>query len=149
MGNYLQKLSLLVTEAYKDAHKKSVQVQSIFSYNRQSSSNMSDPQSILLRTVFQAMKERMNNLAQSLGMPPGLMKQWDCFAVRRCCILYSVHFHGSLNKQHTVLEFNFLVSQKRSQRKIHRIYLECLVFVYLEFSLAISNALCLSFHKSY
>ncbi|RWR91229.1 nucleoid-associated protein, chloroplastic-like protein [Cinnamomum micranthum f. kanehirae] len=38
------KLSLLVTEAYKDAHQKSVQ----------------------------AMKERMSNLAQSLGMPPGL-----------------------------------------------------------------------------
>lgn len=38
------KLSLLVTEAYKDAHKKSVE----------------------------AMKERMSNLAQSLGMPPGL-----------------------------------------------------------------------------
>lgn len=39
-----EKLSLLVTEAYKDAHKKSVE----------------------------AMKERMSNLAQSLGMPPGL-----------------------------------------------------------------------------
>ncbi|CAN6450356.1 unnamed protein product [Victoria cruziana] len=39
-----EKLSLLVTEAYKDAHQKSVQ----------------------------AMKERMSNLAQSLGMPPGL-----------------------------------------------------------------------------
>ncbi|XP_047321894.1 nucleoid-associated protein At2g24020, chloroplastic-like [Impatiens glandulifera] len=39
-----EKLSLLVTEAYKDAHQKSVQ----------------------------AMKERMNNLAQSLGMPQGL-----------------------------------------------------------------------------
>nr|DAD27458.1 TPA_asm: hypothetical protein HUJ06_028926 [Nelumbo nucifera] len=39
-----EKLSLLVTEAYKDAHQKSVQ----------------------------AMKERMNNLAQSLGMPSGL-----------------------------------------------------------------------------
>ncbi|GAB2286665.1 Nucleoid-associated protein At2g24020, chloroplastic [Dionaea muscipula] len=39
-----EKLSLLVTEAYKDAHQKSVQ----------------------------AMKERMNNLAQSLGMPPSL-----------------------------------------------------------------------------
>ncbi|KAI3454007.1 hypothetical protein Pfo_010670 [Paulownia fortunei] len=39
-----EKLSLLVTEAYKDAHQKSVQ----------------------------AMKERMGNLAQSLGMPPGL-----------------------------------------------------------------------------
>ncbi|TMW95567.1 hypothetical protein EJD97_008659 [Solanum chilense] len=38
------KLSLLVTEAYKDAHQKSVL----------------------------AMKERMNNLAQSLGMPAGL-----------------------------------------------------------------------------
>ncbi|KAJ8434813.1 hypothetical protein Cgig2_033535 [Carnegiea gigantea] len=38
-----EKLSLLVTEAYKDAHQKSVQ----------------------------AMKERMSNLAQSLGMPPG------------------------------------------------------------------------------
>ncbi|XP_058067688.1 nucleoid-associated protein At4g30620, chloroplastic-like [Magnolia sinica] len=38
------KLSLLVTEAYKDAHQKSVQ----------------------------AMKERMSNLAQSLGMPQGL-----------------------------------------------------------------------------
>ncbi|XP_062101724.1 nucleoid-associated protein At4g30620, chloroplastic-like [Humulus lupulus] len=37
-----EKLSLLVTEAYKDAHQKSVQ----------------------------AMKERMSNLAQSLGMPP-------------------------------------------------------------------------------
>ncbi|XP_008795203.2 nucleoid-associated protein At2g24020, chloroplastic-like [Phoenix dactylifera] len=39
-----EKLSLLVTEAYKDAHQKSVQ----------------------------AVKERMSNLAQSLGMPPGL-----------------------------------------------------------------------------
>ncbi|KAK2993992.1 hypothetical protein RJ640_005864 [Escallonia rubra] len=39
-----EKLSLLVTEAYKDAHQKSVL----------------------------AMKERMNNLAQSLGMPQGL-----------------------------------------------------------------------------
>ncbi|KAG0491303.1 hypothetical protein HPP92_004255 [Vanilla planifolia] len=39
-----EKLSLLVTEAYKDAHQKSIQ----------------------------ALKERMNNLAQSLGMPPGL-----------------------------------------------------------------------------
>ncbi|KAF3452945.1 hypothetical protein FNV43_RR03378 [Rhamnella rubrinervis] len=38
-----EKLSLLVTEAYKDAHQKSVQ----------------------------AMKERMSDLAQSLGMPPG------------------------------------------------------------------------------
>ncbi|XP_057957113.1 nucleoid-associated protein At4g30620, chloroplastic-like [Malania oleifera] len=37
-----EKLSLLVTDAYQDAHQKSVQ----------------------------AMKERMNNLAQSLGMPP-------------------------------------------------------------------------------
>ncbi|OWM65833.1 hypothetical protein CDL15_Pgr015258 [Punica granatum] len=39
-----EKLSELVTEAYKDAHQKSVQ----------------------------AMKERMSDLAQSLGMPPGL-----------------------------------------------------------------------------
>lgn len=39
-----EKLSLLVTEAYKDAHQKSVQ----------------------------AMKERMSDLAQSMGMPPGL-----------------------------------------------------------------------------
>jgi DNA-binding YbaB/EbfC family protein len=39
-----EKVSLLVTEAYKDAHQKSVQ----------------------------AMKERMSDLAQSLGMPPGL-----------------------------------------------------------------------------
>ncbi|KAJ4958176.1 hypothetical protein NE237_025287 [Protea cynaroides] len=39
-----EKVSLLVTEAYKDAHQKSVQ----------------------------AMKERMSNLAQSLGMPQGL-----------------------------------------------------------------------------
>jgi len=39
-----EKLSLLVTEAYKDAHQKSVK----------------------------AMKERMSNLAQSLGMPQGL-----------------------------------------------------------------------------
>ncbi|XP_058755300.1 nucleoid-associated protein At4g30620, chloroplastic-like [Vicia villosa] len=39
-----EKLSLLITEAYKEAHQKSVQ----------------------------AMKERMNDLAQSLGMPPGL-----------------------------------------------------------------------------
>lgn len=37
-----EKLSLLITEAYKDAHQKSVQ----------------------------AMKERMSDLAQSLGMPP-------------------------------------------------------------------------------
>ncbi|KAK3189734.1 hypothetical protein Dsin_029295 [Dipteronia sinensis] len=39
-----EKLSLLVTEAYQDAHQKSVQ----------------------------AMKERMSDLAQSLGMPQGL-----------------------------------------------------------------------------
>ncbi|XP_020109876.1 nucleoid-associated protein At4g30620, chloroplastic-like [Ananas comosus] len=39
-----EKLSLLVNEAYMDAHQKSVQ----------------------------AMKERMSNLAQSLGVPPGL-----------------------------------------------------------------------------
>ncbi|KAJ9129450.1 hypothetical protein P3X46_033823 [Hevea brasiliensis] len=39
-----EKLSLLVNEAYKDAHQKSVQ----------------------------AMKERMSDLAQSLGMPPGV-----------------------------------------------------------------------------
>ncbi|XP_074286350.1 nucleoid-associated protein At4g30620, chloroplastic-like [Silene latifolia] len=39
-----EKVSILVTEAYKEAHQKSVQ----------------------------AMKERMGNLAQSLGMPPGL-----------------------------------------------------------------------------
>ncbi|KAK7265077.1 hypothetical protein RJT34_32693 [Clitoria ternatea] len=39
-----EKLSLLITEAYKDAHQKSVQ----------------------------AMKERMSDLAQSLGVPPGL-----------------------------------------------------------------------------
>lgn len=39
-----EKLSLLVTEAYKDAHQKSVL----------------------------AMKERMSDLAQSLGMPPGV-----------------------------------------------------------------------------
>ncbi|XP_057967266.1 nucleoid-associated protein At4g30620, chloroplastic isoform X3 [Malania oleifera] len=39
-----EKLSLLITEAYKDAHQKSVQ----------------------------AMKERMSDLAQSLGMPPGV-----------------------------------------------------------------------------
>ncbi|KAK7849117.1 nucleoid-associated protein [Quercus suber] len=42
-GELIKKLSLLVTEAYKDAHQKSVQ----------------------------AMKERMSDLAQSLGMPPG------------------------------------------------------------------------------
>ncbi|KAA8522857.1 hypothetical protein F0562_009280 [Nyssa sinensis] len=42
-----EKLSLLVTEAYKDAHQKSVL----------------------------AMKERMSDLAQSLGMPPGLGDQ--------------------------------------------------------------------------
>ncbi|KAL8145268.1 nucleoid-associated protein At4g30620, chloroplastic-like [Apium graveolens] len=39
-----EKLSLLITEAYKDAHQKSIL----------------------------AMKERMSDLAQSLGMPPGL-----------------------------------------------------------------------------
>ncbi|KAI5392618.1 hypothetical protein KIW84_077136 [Lathyrus oleraceus] len=39
-----KKVSLLVTEAYKDAHQKSVQ----------------------------AMKERRSDIAQSLGMPPGL-----------------------------------------------------------------------------
>lgn len=39
-----EKLSLLVTEAYQDAHQKSVQ----------------------------AMKQRMSDLAQSLGMPQGL-----------------------------------------------------------------------------
>ncbi|KAI5676290.1 hypothetical protein M9H77_07240 [Catharanthus roseus] len=39
-----EKLSLLINEAYKDAHQKSVL----------------------------AMKERMSDLAQSLGMPPGL-----------------------------------------------------------------------------
>lgn len=40
----VERVSLLVNEAYKDAHQKSVL----------------------------AMKERMKNLAQSLGMPPGL-----------------------------------------------------------------------------
>ncbi|RAL38069.1 hypothetical protein DM860_000763 [Cuscuta australis] len=44
MGLGAQKLALLVTEAYMDAHQKSVQ----------------------------GMKERMSNLAQSLGMPEGL-----------------------------------------------------------------------------
>ncbi|XP_071737152.1 nucleoid-associated protein At4g30620, chloroplastic-like [Rutidosis leptorrhynchoides] len=39
-----EKLSLLITEAYRDAHQKSVQ----------------------------AMKARMGDLAQSLGMPPGM-----------------------------------------------------------------------------
>ncbi|XP_076933058.1 nucleoid-associated protein At4g30620, chloroplastic-like isoform X1 [Bidens hawaiensis] len=43
-----EKLSLLITEAYKDAHQKSVQ----------------------------AMKARMGDLAQSLGMPPGLGDQF-------------------------------------------------------------------------
>ncbi|KAF8400509.1 hypothetical protein HHK36_013807 [Tetracentron sinense] len=47
---FMQKLSLLVTEAYKDAHQKSV----------------------LVPDFPQAMKERMSNLAQSLGMPQGL-----------------------------------------------------------------------------
>ncbi|KAJ9184102.1 hypothetical protein P3X46_007876 [Hevea brasiliensis] len=42
-----EKLSLLVTEAYKDAHLKSVK----------------------------AMKERMSNLAQSLGLPPNLNEE--------------------------------------------------------------------------
>ncbi|BFG40329.1 hypothetical protein CerSpe_266030 [Prunus speciosa] len=42
-----EKLSLLITEAYKDAHQKSVQ----------------------------AMKERRSNLAQSLGLPQGLTPQ--------------------------------------------------------------------------
>ncbi|EEF46869.1 nucleoid-associated protein At4g30620, chloroplastic [Ricinus communis] len=42
-----EKLSLLVTEAYKDAHQKSVK----------------------------AMKERMSNLAQSLGLPPNLNEE--------------------------------------------------------------------------
>ncbi|KAJ0752206.1 putative nucleoid-associated protein YbaB/EbfC family [Helianthus annuus] len=42
-----EKLSLLITEAYRDAHQKSVQ----------------------------AMKARMGDLAQSLGMPPGLGDQ--------------------------------------------------------------------------
>ncbi|KAL4564177.1 hypothetical protein LXL04_028230 [Taraxacum kok-saghyz] len=43
-----EKLSLLITEAYRDAHTKSVQ----------------------------AMKARMGDLAQSLGMPPGLGDQF-------------------------------------------------------------------------
>ncbi|MFS7917704.1 putative nucleoid-associated protein YbaB/EbfC family [Helianthus anomalus] len=43
-----EKLSLLITEAYRDAHQKSVQ----------------------------AMKARMGDLAQSLGMPPGLGDQF-------------------------------------------------------------------------
>ncbi|KAJ8430198.1 hypothetical protein Cgig2_006706 [Carnegiea gigantea] len=45
-----EKVSLLVTEAYKGAHQKSVQ----------------------------AWKERMSNLAQSLGMPPGLNEESCC-----------------------------------------------------------------------
>jgi DNA-binding protein YbaB len=44
LGEGAEKLSILVTQAYKDAHTKSVT----------------------------AMKERMKNLAESLGMPPGL-----------------------------------------------------------------------------
>ena len=73
-----QKLSLLVTEAYKDAHAKSVLVKTItyriilrYNYCHYSFSFIS----CLLNTTFwisQAMKERMSDLAQSLGMPPGL-----------------------------------------------------------------------------
>ncbi|KAI3446731.1 hypothetical protein Pfo_003396 [Paulownia fortunei] len=44
-----EKLSLLINEAYKDAHQKSVL----------------------------AMKERMSDLAQSLGMPPGLSEGFN------------------------------------------------------------------------
>lgn len=72
-----QKLSLLVTEAYKDAHAKSVLVKTI-TYPYYFTIQLL-PLFIffhlLLNTTFwisQAMKERMSDLAQSLGMPPGL-----------------------------------------------------------------------------
>ncbi|XP_074266944.1 uncharacterized protein LOC141590238 [Silene latifolia] len=55
-----EKVSLLVTEAYKDAHQKSVL----------------------------AMKERMSNLAQSLGMPPGLSDGMNYTFFHENCNLY-------------------------------------------------------------
>jgi hypothetical protein len=71
---YVQKLSLLVTEAYKDAHQKSVQVRFPVSYikNWNSSSIFVIKLKVSALLFSQAMKERMSDLAQSLGMPPGM-----------------------------------------------------------------------------
>ena len=75
----MQKLSLLITEAYKDAHQKSVQVRiSQFIQSKERKKNRKRNYCILLLNEIlhlvdpQAMKERMSDLAQSLGMPPGL-----------------------------------------------------------------------------
>jgi hypothetical protein len=70
----VQKLSLLVTEAYKDAHQKSVLVRiPVFCIkNRNSSSIFAIELKVLAFIFSQAMKDRMSDLAQSLGMPPGL-----------------------------------------------------------------------------
>ncbi|KAF3635230.1 putative early nodulin-like protein 1-like [Capsicum annuum] len=66
------KLSLLVAEAYKDAHQKSVLVRKNYLCGMRK--KLSCFLNLMQHIVFgcQAMKERMNNLAQSLGMPAGL-----------------------------------------------------------------------------
>lgn len=111
MSFVVKKLSLLINEAYKDAHQKSVQVR--ISYCCGFLCNSSSPLCLslpfyfilffsfndLLRLVgwsfyswkwppvLQAMKERMSDLAQSLGMPPGLgegFKQWYLSSSLEC-----------------------------------------------------------------
>lgn len=72
----MQKLSLLITEAYKDAHQKSVQVR-ISQFIQSKEKKRRNYRILLLNEILhlvdpQAMKERMSDLAQSLGMPPGL-----------------------------------------------------------------------------
>lgn len=69
-----QKLQLLINEAYKDAHQKSVIVR--FLTCRGQFFFLFCPLIIFMLKVnildLQAMKERMSDLAQSIGMPPGM-----------------------------------------------------------------------------
>lgn len=49
---WMQKLSVLVTEAYKDAHQKSVQVRSQFPGHPHSSFNLACDWKLMLKTLY-------------------------------------------------------------------------------------------------
>ena len=69
---YVQKLSLLVSEAYTDAHQKSLQVRiSVFFFCLKLFFHLCYKTVSVSHYIFQAMKERMSDLAQSLEIPPG------------------------------------------------------------------------------
>lgn len=132
MSFLVKKLSLLINEAYKDAHQKSVQVRISywcgFLCNSSSPLCLSLPFYFILffsfndlstfdwsfyfwkwSPVLQAMKERMSDLAQSLGMPPGLgegFKQWYLSSSLEC--LGKMYCDGLVNMFLTFCSiFNF------------------------------------------